>query len=154
MDAFDFIKQDHEKFRKMFKEFEEAGDRAYKTKQDIATRLFDELAAHETMEEEIFYPAIKESASSQGKELVLEGFEEHHVADEIIAELKELDPEAENYDAKFKVLQENVEHHLDEEESDLFPEAREALGDRADEIGEQLQARKKELMSGNPAATR
>jgi len=154
MDAFDFIKQDHDRFREMFKEFGNAGDRAYKTKLDIANALFDELAAHETMEEEMLYPAIREDASRDGKEMILEGFEEHHVADEIIEELKELDPEAENYDAKFKVLQENVEHHLEEEELELFPEARKVLGDRAEEIGEKLEARKKELMKGDPARTR
>ncbi len=140
MDAFTVIKEDHARFRKMFKEYDGEGDRAFKTKQKIAERLFAELAIHEEMEERIFYPAVREHASKKGIDMVLEGYEEHHVADLIVSELKATEIEDETYDAKFKVLRENVEHHLDEEEEELFPAARNALGDTAVEIGEQMQA--------------
>ena len=115
-DAFTLIKEDHDRFREMFSDYDDLPDDDYRAKLDLALRLYEALAAHETMEEEIFYPAIREHASKHGVEMVLEGYEEHHVADEVIAELKELDIEDETYDAKFKVLRENVEHHLDEEE--------------------------------------
>lgn len=141
-DAFTVIKDDHDRFRTMFREYEAKGDTAYKGKLDLATRIFAELAAHETMEEEIFYPAVRENATKEGVEIVLEGYEEHHVANLLIDELKALDTEDESYDAKFKVLTENVEHHIDEEEEELFPEAKKALGDRAVEIGEKMLARK------------
>ncbi|MEX0681920.1 MAG: hemerythrin domain-containing protein [Dehalococcoidia bacterium] len=144
MDAFTLIKKDHDRFRKMFKDYEEAGERAYKTKLGIATTFFDELNAHEVMEEEIFYPALKERMSKDGVELVMEGYEEHHVADLIVAELKALDVEDETYDPKFKVLQENVEHHMEEEEKNMFPEAKKVLREDAEEIGEAMQARKED----------
>ncbi|MEO8457232.1 MAG: hemerythrin domain-containing protein [Chloroflexota bacterium] len=147
MDAFTLIEQDHERFRKLFKDYEAKGDRAYKGKLEIAQTIYKELAIHETMEEEIFYPAIREHADKEGVDLVLEGFQEHHVADLIVDELRELDIEDETYDAKFKVLQENTEHHLDEEEEELFPKAKKALGDRAVEIGEQMAALKEKLLA-------
>ena len=146
MDAFKLLKQDHDKVKKMFKDYEELGDRAFKQKQDLANEVFSELSVHEQIEEEIFYPAVRENASKEGVEIVLEGYEEHHVADLIIEELKAMTSEEENFDAKFKVLQENIEHHIQEEEDEMFPEARKALGESAVEIGEQMQMRKEELI--------
>lgn len=151
MDAFKLMKKDHDNFRKLFKEYEAAGDRAYKTKLGIAGTLFAELNAHEIMEEEIFYPALRERASKKQVELVLEGYEEHHVADLIVAELKALDVEDETYDAKFKVLQENVEHHLEEEEENMFPGAKKVLADEAEELGEAMEARKAEVLKQTAA---
>ena len=149
-DAFTLIKEDHDRFREMFSDYDDLPDDDYRAKLDLALRLYEALAAHGTMEEEIFYPAIREHASEHGVEMLLERYEEHHVADEVIAELKELDIEDETYDAKFKVLRENVEHHLDEEEEELFPEARKALGDNATEIGEKMRARRDELLAATP----
>lgn len=148
MDAFELIEKDHRRFRQLFTEYEEAGDRAYKTKLQIAETLFAELNAHEAMEEEIFYPAVREGASREGVELVLEGYEEHHVADLIVGELQAMEPEDENYDAKFKVLQENIEHHMEEEEEEMFREARKAIdSDERRELGEQMQERRDELLA-------
>jgi len=147
MDAITLLKDDHKKVKEMFREFEAAGDRAYKTKQRIAEQVFMELEVHSKIEEEIFYPAVREKAGKEGKELVAEGFEEHHVVDVLIGELKALDPEAEEYDAKFKVLTENVEHHIEEEEQEMMPEAKEALGDALAELGERMLRRKEELMA-------
>jgi iron-sulfur cluster repair protein YtfE (RIC family) len=152
MNAFTLIKGDHDRFRKLFKEYEEAGDRAFKTKLGIAETLFAELNAHEIMEEEIFYPALQERASKKGVELVLEGYEEHHVADLIVEELKVLDVEDETYDAKFKVLQENIEHHMEEEEENMFPEAKKVLIDEAEELGEAMDTRKAEVLKQTAAA--
>ncbi len=146
VDAFSLLKTDHDAVKKMFKEYEGLGDHANKAKLELSTRIFDELAVHEQIEEEIFYPAIRESATKGGVELVLEAYEEHHVADMIIEELKALSPEDEQYDAKMTVLQENIEHHIGEEEEELFPEARRALGEVAEEIGEQMAQRKQELI--------
>lgn len=108
--------------------------------------MFEELAIHEQIEEEIFYPAVREGASKEGVEIVLEGYEEHHVMDVLQEELKAASVEDENYDAKFKVLTENVEHHIEEEEGEMFAEARKALVNTADEVGERMLKLKEKLM--------
>jgi hemerythrin-like domain-containing protein len=139
------LKDDHQKVKALFREFEAAGERAFKTKARIAQRAFAELEAHTAIEEEIFYPAVEARTDSAGKELVAEGVEEHHVVDMLIQEMKELSPEDEQFDAKFKVLTENVEHHIEEEESELLPDAERRLGDELRSLGERMSRRKAEL---------
>jgi len=145
MDPFKLLKEDHKRVKGLFREFEGAGDEAYKTKERIAQTVFEELAVHEQIEEEIFYPAIKAKASEEGAEIVLEGYEEHHVMDVLIGVLKEMSVEEENYDAKFKVLTENIEYHIEEEVGEMFQEARKALGESAGEVGERMAELKEEL---------
>jgi hemerythrin-like domain-containing protein len=147
MDAIKLLKDDHKKVKDLFREYEAAGDRAYQTKKRIAEQVFMELEVHSAIEEEIFYPAVREKAGKEGKELVAEGYEEHHVVETLMQELKALDPEDEAYDAKFKVLTENVEHHIEEEEQEMMPEAEDALGERVTELGEQMLRRKEALMA-------
>jgi hemerythrin-like domain-containing protein len=147
MDAIKLLKDDHKKVKKLFRDYEAAGDRAYQTKKQIAEQVFQELEVHSAIEEEIFYPAVREKAGKEGKELVAEGYEEHHVVDTLMQELKALDPQDEAYDAKFKVLTENVEHHIEEEEQEMMPEAEDALGERVAELGEQMLRRKEALMA-------
>ena len=84
--------------------------------------LTQELAAHEMIEEKILYPALK--AHPEGRDIVLEGFQEHHVADLIMKELHAVSKSAEEWGAKFKVLKENIEHHIKEEEGPMFRTAR------------------------------
>ena len=140
MDALGLLKADHDKVKKMLADGEETTERAEKTR----TELFDTLKAammiHERIEEEIFYPALKEHP--RAKDIVLEGFEEHHVVDEIMGELEATDVTDETWAAKFKVMKENIEHHIEEEEGEMFKQAR-AVFD-ADEL-EQLGARMMEL---------
>jgi iron-sulfur cluster repair protein YtfE (RIC family) len=150
LDPFKLLKKDHDAFKAHFREYEKAGDRAYRTKEDIANTVFEELSAHERIEEEVFYPAVREGASKAGQEIVLEGYEEHHVADLLIEELKAMGVEEENYDAKFKVLVENVEHHMQEEEEEMFPEARKALADNAEEVGRRMKELKEALLAPAP----
>jgi hemerythrin-like domain-containing protein len=116
--------------------------------------VFEELSIHEQIEEEIFYPAVRDGASKEGVEIVLEGYQEHHVVDVLIKELKATDVEDETYDAKFKVLTENVEHHIEEEEGEMFREARRALGDTEDEVGQRMMELKEKLTSatGSPSS--
>ena len=152
MDAIRMLKDDHEKVKALFREYEAAGDRAHKKKQGIAEKVFMELEVHATIEEEIFYPAAKKKADKEGKELVVEGEEEHHVVKMLISELKALDPQDEHYDAKFKVLTENVEHHIEEEEGEMLPKVEEVLGKDLERLGEEMAQRKNELqgqMSGS-----
>jgi hemerythrin-like domain-containing protein len=147
VNAIKMLKDDHRKVKQLFREFEAAGDRAYKTKQRIAEQVFHELEVHSKLEEEIFYPAVQAKADQEGKELVLEGIEEHHVVDVLIGELRRLEPQAEEYDAKFKVLTENVEHHIEEEEGEMLPDAEQTLGDEVERLGEQMERRRQELLA-------
>jgi hemerythrin-like domain-containing protein len=94
---------------------------------------------------ELFYPAVKEQTDEDGKDLVAESDEEHHVVAILIEELKALDPKDERYDAKFSVLTENIEHHIEEEEGELFPEAEEGLGDAMARLSAQMKERKEQL---------
>jgi hemerythrin-like domain-containing protein len=141
------LKDDHKKVKGLFREFESAGDRAYQKKQKIADEVFHELEVHSKIEEEIFYPAVRQKADREGKELVQEGIEEHHVVNVLMSELRAMDTQAENFDAKFTVLIENVEHHIEEEEGEMLPDAEKLLGDQLETLGEQMQQRKQELMA-------
>jgi hemerythrin-like domain-containing protein len=133
MDAIDLLKADHRKFRKLFRTYEAAGDRAHQKKRDLADKLFMEVIIHSMVEEELFYPAVKEQADKEGKRLV--------------AEMKALDHKDERFEAKFSVLRESIEHHIEEEENELFPEAEEFLGARIKDLGAQMEERKDELMA-------
>lgn len=145
LNAVEMLKHDHEKVKALFQQYELAGHRAHRKKQGLAEEVFAELAVHTTLEEELFYPAMKRQTDQDGKDLVVEAVEEHHVVTTLMDELKGLDPTDERYDAKFKVLMENVEHHIEEEEGEMFPEAEAVLGDRLERIGQQMQERKQEI---------
>jgi hemerythrin-like domain-containing protein len=146
MNAVRLLKDDHKKVKGLFREYEGAGERAYKTKLGIAEQVFTELEVHTKIEEEIFYPAVR-AKGGELKDVVSESLEEHHVVDVLMAELKALDPEDERYDAKFKVLTENVEHHIEEEETEMLPDAEKKLGDAdMERLGEQMAARTQQLL--------
>jgi hypothetical protein len=118
MDALSLLKDDHDRVKKMLAEGEETTERAEKTRTELFATLKTEMMLHERIEEEIFYPALK--SHPKAKEIVLEGYEEHHVVDEIMGELEATDVTDETWSAKFKVMKENIEHHIEEEEGDMF----------------------------------
>ena len=150
MDATKLLEQDHNEVEGLFKEFEKAGDRAYKTKQDLVEKMIEELTIHTEIEEEIFYPAVKSEVSDSEDE-VAEAVEEHHVAETLIEEIKQLSPEDEAFDAKVTVLIESVRHHKDEEEQEMFPKVRKAFSkDELETVGQRLE-RAKEQKNGNAA---
>ena len=155
MDAIKMLKDDHRKVKDLLREYADAGDDAFKVKQQIADQVFAELEVHTTLEEEIFYPAVKAKTDDEGKSHVAEGMEEHHIVKILIAELKALTPEDEAFAAKFKVLSENVEHHIKEDEDELLPDARKKLGhDGLEGLGDQLESRRQELQARLRAANR
>jgi hemerythrin-like domain-containing protein len=125
MDALTLLKDDHDKVKKMLADGEETTERAVKTRSEVFAKLKEEMLIHERIEEEIFYPALKEHPKA--KEVVLEGFEEHHVVDEIMGELEATDVTDEQWAAKFKVMKENIEHHIEEEEGEMFDAARQVF---------------------------
>ncbi|HKX13270.1 MAG TPA: hemerythrin domain-containing protein [bacterium] len=153
MNPFTMLKEDHKKVKALFKEYEDAGDRAFKKKGQIAEKVMYELEVHAQVEEELFYPKVKQNVDKEARHLVNEAYEEHHVVKMLIAELKALKPEDEAFDAKFKVLMENVKHHIKEEEHELFPEAKDSLDGMSEPLGEEMEGRKVELQEEIPRAS-
>ena len=124
-DAVKLLERDHRRFEKLLEEGEETTARASKRRRSVLHTLAAEIAAHERKEEKVLYPALK--THPEAKDIVLESFQEHHVADVIVAELQRLDVSNEQWGAKFKVLKENIEHHIQEEEGPMWRTARGVL---------------------------
>jgi hemerythrin superfamily protein len=143
-DAIALLKADHKKVKELFDQFEEAKNSDQKNK--FAEEAIQELRVHSVVEEEIFYPATRQALGQSESELMDEAEEEHRVAKTIIEELCESDMSDEHFEAKFMVLAENVRHHIKEEESEMFKEARSADGLDLDALGERMLERKAELM--------
>ena len=142
-DAIVLLKDDHQQIRKVFKEFQAAGDNAEKRKGQLVDKMIELLTQHTYIENEIMYPRVRELLPELEDD-VLESYEEHHVADVLVVELSSMKPSDERFDAKTTVLIENVTHHMDEEEQDWFPKVREGLGRKTlQEIGEAMLEAKK-----------
>ena len=141
MNALTLLKADHTKMRKLLEELSTTTERGVKTRSELFATIKGELTIHETIEEEIFYPALLEKAKTH--EITLEGYEEHHVVDLVMGELEDLDVADESWGAKAKVMQENVEHHMEEEEGEMFTKTRQVFDDaELEELGERMAARK------------
>jgi hemerythrin superfamily protein len=126
-DAIDLLEADHKQLKELFEKFEEAKDR--RSKHPVIDKALKLLAVHATVEEELFYPALRKAKLDEMKPLLDEALEEHHVARILMAELKRMahkENREDRYEAKFEVLAESVRHHIEEEESDMFPKARKA----------------------------
>ncbi|MEO3745682.1 hemerythrin domain-containing protein [Plantactinospora sp. B5E13] len=137
-DAIVLLKEDHKEIRKLFKEFQDAGENATKRKGELVEQILEALTVHTYIENECMYPATRELLPDLEDD-VLESYEEHHVADLLCAELAAMSPDDERFDAKVTVLIENVTHHIEEEEDEWFPKVREGLGRRKlQEIGERM----------------
>jgi hemerythrin superfamily protein len=148
-DAVALIKADHRRVEQLFREFEDAGDRAYRTKRRLVSQLIRELEVHATIEEETYYPAVEAKARKDGKELVAEAVEEHHVVKILLGELAGMSAEDEAFDPKVTVLMENVRHHVEEEEEEMLPQSEEILGkEELTRLGEEMAARKRQLGVG------
>jgi hemerythrin superfamily protein len=151
MDAMSLLKEDHEKVKKILGELESTTERGVKTREELFTKVKEELVVHEAVEEEIFYPALKEH--SKTKEIALEGYEEHHVVDTVMAEIEGVAYDDEKWGAKFKVMKENLEHHIEEEEGEMFKQARQVFDeDELAQLGESMLARKQELIRQQASA--
>lgn len=154
-DAITLLKADHRTVKGLFDDFKAAETRREKAR--IAAEAITELKIHATIEEEIFYPAVRAALNkalgkTETTELMDEADEEHHVAKLLIAELGAMKPSDDHWDAKFTVLSENILHHVKEEEGEMFPEARKTDVDFK-ALGEQMLARKEELKkTGVPAS--
>jgi hemerythrin-like domain-containing protein len=128
MDAIAMLKADHDKVKKLLDELETTTERGVKTRAELFATIKGELTIHELIEEEIFYPALKDHPKAE--DIVLEGYEEHHVVDLLMGELEDLDVADEAWGAKALVMKENIEHHIEEEEGEMFPQARQVFDHR------------------------
>ena len=146
MDALTLLKDDHDKVKGMLAKLDKTTERAEVTRTEGLQALKQELTIHETIEEEILYPALKEFAKT--RDIALEAYEEHHVVDAILAELEQTPVDDETWAAKLTVMKENLEHHIEEEEDEMFKQARQVMneGDLS-ELGDRMAARKEELQT-------
>jgi hemerythrin-like domain-containing protein len=142
VDAMKLLKADHDKVKKMLSEMEKTSERATRKRESMLAELKSELEVHEAIEEEIFYPALKEHA--EARDSVLEAYEEHNVVDTLMGELERLSVDDETWGPKAKVMKENIEHHIEEEEGDMFKAARQVFEDsELDELGTRMENRKR-----------
>jgi hemerythrin-like domain-containing protein len=144
MDAIKLLKDDHDRLKKLLNELEATTERGVKTRERLFARVKDELTTHESIEEEIFYPALKEHPKT--KDITLEAYEEHHVVDMVMKEIEGVPFDDEKWAAKFTVMKENIEHHIEEEEGEMFTQARQVFEkEELEALGERMAARKEQL---------
>jgi hemerythrin superfamily protein len=142
-DAVALLKADHDNVKALFEQYEGLGDRATSAKKKLATQICLELTKHATAEEEIFYPAVR-GADDDNEDIVDEATVEHASAKDLIAQILSMEPGDDLYDAKVKVLSEQIKHHIKEEESEMFKKARDSDLDLV-ALGEEIAARKEEI---------
>lgn len=140
MNAIELLKQDHRKVEELFKQADQTEDAGKKLQ--LFEQIKTELETHTHIEETIFYPKLKEY--DELKDIVLEGIEEHHQAKIFLRELSNLMEDSEKFEPKFKVLQEDIEHHVEEEEGEMFPKVKKVFDStELEQLGAQLEAEKK-----------
>jgi hemerythrin-like domain-containing protein len=152
MNALTLLRTDHTKVKALLKELEATTERGVQTRQRLFADIKAELTVHETIEEEIFYPELK--AHPKAKDLVLEAYEEHNVVDTLMGELSSLSVEDETWGAKAKVMQENIEHHIEEEEGEMFDKAEQVFDEaELEDLGRRMAERKESAMAGVSEST-
>jgi hemerythrin superfamily protein len=145
MDVYKLLRQDHETVKSIFEELEGTTDRAVKKREALFHDLNTELTVHALAEEKLLYPLLKEEEET--REAALEAIEEHKVAKRLLKELEAGDKGTEEWLARLKVLRENVEHHVEEEEGELFRKAKAVLrGEEAERLGAEMEAFKEEAI--------
>jgi hypothetical protein len=145
------LKNDHEKVSSIFEKLEETTEGAEKTREELFTQLKQELDVHAHIEETIFYPVLKKSEET--RDITMEGIQEHHVVKLLLRELDAMGVGTETWTAKLKVLKENVEHHVEEEEDDMFKSAREVLSkEQLEELGALMEREKEQQKSQTASA--
>lgn len=151
MDVFKLLKQDHKELKTIFKKLAKTSEDSQKARDSGFEQLERELSVHAEVEEELVYPRLRQEKKL--RETINEAFEEHHVAKHLLKELSETPPADERWAAKLSVLQEMIEHHVEEEEKELFPKASRALRkEESKELGKRVEAVKKEKLKSFKAA--
>lgn len=143
MNALTLLKNDHATVEGLFQRFEALGDKAKAGRKKVVQQIIRALSVHAAIEEQVFYPAVRRAVKA-AEDDVLEALEEHHIVKWLLSELEGMEPDAERFVAKVTVLMENVRHHVQEEEKDLFPQVRKAMSRKdLDALGAAMEAAKK-----------
>ncbi|NWE45241.1 hemerythrin domain-containing protein [Pseudomonas gingeri] len=144
MNAIDLLKSDHERVKAILTQLSESTDRALKKRMDLVAKLEMEISIHTRLEEEILYPAFKKAGGKEQDEMYYEAKEEHRTVDSLVLpDLKTTDPSSPEFAGRAKVVKELLEHHIEEEETEMFPQAKKLLGKKTlDALGEQMEAMK------------
>ncbi|MGC1955351.1 MAG: hemerythrin domain-containing protein [Gammaproteobacteria bacterium] len=146
MTIYDLLHKDHEEISKLLNKLETSSEGAIKTRENTFSKLKNELTAHSEAEQQTFYTALKNNEKTH--ELILEGIQEHELVSHLLEELDSMNKGTEDWKAKLSVLRENVEHHVDEEENELFEHARQVLSDdQAQRIARQFEEQKQQSMA-------
>jgi hypothetical protein len=144
MNALTLLKTDHRKVKALLDQLESTTERGVRTREQLFATIKGELTVHESIEEEIFYPELK--AHPKARDIVLEGYQEHHVVDLLMGELEALPVDHETWGAKATVMKENIEHHIEEEEGDMFKKAEQVFDDaELEDLGRRMSERKAAL---------
>lgn len=145
--AIDLLTSDHEKVKNLLAELVDTTSRAKKTRRDLLEKIAQELKIHTQIEDEIFYPAFKKAGKKDDQPLLYEAKEEHRAVELLVLpDLEKTDPESEEFSGRAKVLKELVEHHAQEEESDMFPRVKELMDkEQLMTLGKLMQERKAAL---------
>jgi len=145
MNAFTLLKADHKKVAGILEKLDSTTERGVKTREELFTQLKTELEVHTRIEETIFYPALEKA--DETRDITLEAFEEHRLVKQLLGELESMGKDKEEWTAKFTVLKESIEHHVEEEEGDMFPKARKVLGEeKAETLGTRMEEAKNQQL--------
>jgi len=144
MNAIDLLKADHQTVKAILAQLSESTDKAIKKRTDLLDKLEMEISIHTKLEEEILYPAFKEAGTKEQDVMYFEAKEEHRTVDSLVLpDLKQTDPGTPEFAGRVKVVKELLEHHIEEEETEMFPQAKKLLGkSRLDDLGEQMEVMK------------
>ncbi|QJD57540.1 hemerythrin domain-containing protein [Pseudomonas sp. gcc21] len=147
MNAIDLLIQDHEKLKKLLEQISSTTERAAKTRTDVLAQIEAEVLSHTRIEEDIFYPAYRDASDKEGIKMFHEAVEEHRAVSELVLpDLLKTQPDTMQFSGRIKVLKELLEHHIEEEESEMFPHAREVLkDDELNDLGKEMEAMKKTI---------
>ena len=147
--AITMLKSDHATVKRLLRELDETSERAVKERERLVSEIEREIKTHSQLEEEVFYPAFKAvSEDTEAEDLFYEAAEEHHVVDMVLPALKAANPKSHEFGAKAKVLRDLIEHHIKEEETEMFVKARALFEeDQLRELGDLMQARKETIQA-------
>ncbi|MBZ3665298.1 hemerythrin domain-containing protein [Pseudomonas monteilii] len=154
MNAIDLLIQDHKLVKKLLEELSTTTERAVKKRAELLRRIEQELQIHTALEEEILYPAIKQAGGKEEAKMYYEAKEEHHTVDALVLpDLLHTETGTVEFSGRVKVMKELLEHHIEEEEGELFPTAKKLLGkDTLEELGQAMEMQKKMLKGEQRAA--
>ncbi len=151
MNVFTLLKADHKKVAGIMEKIDSTTERGVKTREELFTQLKTELDVHASIEETILYPELEKADETH--DITLEAFEEHRLVKQLLGELEKMDKGDEQWTARFTVLKENVEHHVEEEEGEMFPKARKVFTEeQAETIGTRMEAAKEQQLKAAASA--